>query len=47
MEKRFFMWLGLHLYTEVQLFHIIVLIGFIEILIMLFILRKRGYFVEF
>jgi len=47
MEKRFFMWLGLHLYTEVQLFHIIVFIGFIEILIMLVVLRKRGYFVEF
>lgn len=41
------MWLGLHLYTELQLFYIIVLIGLFEIVIFLFILKKKGYFVEF
>lgn len=46
MEKKIFMALGLHLCTEVQLFHIIVLLGFIKALIMLVVLHKRGYFVE-
>lgn len=46
MEKKFFMWLGLHLYTEMQLFHIIILFGCLEVIIMLVVLHKRGYFVE-
>jgi uncharacterized membrane protein YhfC len=46
MEKRIFMLLGLHLYTEAKLFNIIVLISLIELLIMLIVLKKRNYFVE-
>lgn len=40
------MWLGLHLNTEYKLFFIIFLISIIELVIMLFILYKRDYFVE-
>jgi len=46
MEKKLFMDLGLHLYTEIQLFHIIALLGILKMILMLFVLKKRGYFVE-
>ena len=46
MEKKIFMLLGLHLYTEMQLYHIIAWTGIVEVTLMLVILRQRKYFVE-
>jgi hypothetical protein len=46
MEKKLFMDLGLHLYTEIQLFHIIALLGILKMILMLFLLKKKNYFVE-
>ena len=46
MEKKIFMLLGLHLYTEMQLYHIIAWTGIVEVTLMLVILRSRKYFIE-
>jgi len=46
MEKEIFMWLGLHLWTEQQLYWLICGISHIELIIMLIIMWKKKYFIE-
>ena len=46
MEKKIFMLLGLHLYTELQLYHIIAWTGIVEVTLMLVILRSRKHYIE-
>jgi hypothetical protein len=46
MEKELFMALGLHLWTEHQLYWLICGISHIELFIMLIIMWKKKYFIE-
>jgi len=46
MEKKIFMLLGLHLCTEMQLYHIIVFTGIVEVTLMLVILKWRNHYIE-
>lgn len=46
MEKEIFMALGLHLWTEYQLYWLICGVSYIELLIMLFIMWKKNFFIE-
>ena len=46
MEQKILILLGLNLYSELQLYHIIVLVGITEVSWMFVILRKRKYLVK-
>lgn len=46
MEKQIFMALGLHLLTEHQLYWLLFIIGLIELFIMLIIMWKKNFFLE-